>query len=182
MRIIGGKYKGRRIMPPLNMKARPTTDFAKEALFNILDNFAVIEGCDALDLFAGTGSISYELVSRDAASVTAVEAASLQAGFISSTAKKLGMDNLRVVRGDALKFIEGCRRSYDIIFADPPYDLPELGGIPDAILSAGMLAEDGMLILEHGQKHDFGSHPNLTDARRYGSVNFSFFSNLAKVK
>lgn len=175
MRIISGNLKGRRIIPPLSMKARPTTDFAKEGLFNILENRVVIEGANILDLFSGTGSISLEFVSREAASVTAVDISPLQASFIKSCAKRLGISNLTVLQADALKYINACHRSFDIIFADPPYDLPAIPNIPDAVMSGPLLEKDGLFILEHGKTNDFSAHPLLVDSRKYGNVHFSFF-------
>ena len=133
MRIISGTYGGRRLMPPKNITARPTTDFAKESLFNLLTNRMDFDGVDMLDLFAGTGGIGLEFVSRGAREVTAVEMAHTQQNFIISTCKQLGITNLRVVRGDVFKYIAVCHLQFDFIFADPPYALPALPALPDLI-------------------------------------------------
>ncbi len=180
MRIISGKFKGRRIMPPINLKARPTTDFAKEGLFNILENRTVIDGATVLDLFSGTGSISIEFVSRNAASATAVEINFNHVDYIKACIKKLGIENITVMQADAFKYIQSCNRKFDIIFADPPYDLPELADLPDLIIEKKLLEEDGVFILEHGKKNDFSSHPNFMESRKYGSVHFSFFTPYKK--
>ncbi len=175
MRIISGKYGGRRLSPPKNITARPTTDFAKESLFNLLNNRIDFEGIDVLDLFAGTGGIGIECVSRGAREVTAVEIAHVQQNWIISCCKQLGIRNLSVIRGDVFKFISACRTKYDLIFADPPYALEELPTLPDLILAQGILKEDGWLVIEHGKDTDFTTHPNHYETRTYGSVHFSFF-------
>lgn len=175
MRIISGTHKGRRIEPPTNLKARPTTDFAKEGLFNILNNITEIEGVDTLDLFSGSGSISYEFASRGAASVTSIEMNRIHANFIKSTATKLGFSNIRQMQADVFAFINSCGAQYDLIFADPPYALKEIPTIPDLILNKGMLKEGGLLVLEHGRDNNFANHPRYVDERCYGSVHFSFF-------
>lgn len=173
MRIISGKYGGRRLAPPKNITARPTTDFAKESLFNLLNNRMDFEGVEMLDLFAGTGGIGMEFVSRGAKQVTAVELAHTQQNFIIQTCKQLGITNLRVVRGDVFKFLNACTLSYDFIYADPPYALERIGELPDRILP--FLRTDGWLVIEHGQTTDFTSHPRHQETRSYGSVFFSFF-------
>ena len=159
--------------PPKNITARPTTDFAKESLFNLLNNRMDLEGIDMLDLFAGTGGIGIECVSRGARSVTAVEIAHVQQNWIISCCKQLGIRNLSVIRGDVFKFLSACRTQYDLIFADPPYALEELPTLPDLVL--GRLKKDGWLVVEHGKDTDFTSHPNHVETRTYGSVHFSFF-------
>jgi len=173
MRIISGKYRGRRLTPPKNITARPTTDFAKESLFNLLNNRMDFEGCDMLDLFAGTGGIGLEFVSRGAREVTAVEAAHTQQNFIIQTSKQLGINNLHVVRGDVFKFLNSNRLLYDFIYADPPYQLERLPELPDLILPH--LKQDGLFVLEHGKTHSFEQHPCFDETRTYGSVHFSFF-------
>ncbi len=175
MRIISGIYGGRRLSPPKNITARPTTDFAKESLFNLLNNRLDFEGIDVLDLFAGTGGIGIECVSRGAREVTAVEIAHVQQNWIISCCKQLGIKNLSVIRGDVFKFLSACRTKYDLIFADPPYALEELPTLPDVILERCILKEDGWLVIEHGKDTDFTSHPNHIETRTYGSVHFSFF-------
>lgn len=176
MRIISGKYGGRRLSPPKNITARPTTDFAKESLFNLLQNRMDFEGVEMLDLFAGTGGIGLEFISRGAREVTAVELAHTQQNFIIQTCKQLGIRNLQVVRGDVFKFLNTCRIKYDFIYADPPYALEQLSTLPDSILSREILKEGGWLVVEHGKDTDFSLHPRHVETRKYGSVHFSFFS------
>lgn len=175
MRIIRGKYGRRRFDVPTNITARPTTDFARENLFNVLENMVDFDGMAALDLFAGTGAISFELLSRGCASVTAVEKASTQYSFIRHVARTLNCDNLTLIKGDVFRFIATCREKYDLIFADPPYDLPRFGEIPGLILSSGMLKEDTIVIIEHSKAYDFSTLPHFKERRVYGSVNFSVF-------
>ena len=174
MRIISGKFRGRRLMPPKNITARPTTDFAKESLFNLLTNRMDMEGADVLDLFAGTGSISLECVSRGAREVTAVELAHTQQNFIIATSKSLGINNLHLIRGDVFRYLKACSIRYDLIFADPPYALDELPTLPSLIVPA-LLKPGGLFVLEHGDQYDFSGHPHFLDLRTYGSVHFSFF-------
>ena len=175
MRIISGIYGGRRLSPPKNITARPTTDFAKESLFNLLNNRMDFEGIDMLDLFAGTGGIGIECVSRGAREVTAVELAHVQQNWIISCCKQLGIRNLTVIRGDVFKFLSSCRTQYDLIFADPPYALDQLPTLADTILDFNRLKADGWLVIEHGKDTDFTQHPRHVETRQYGSVHFSFF-------
>lgn len=179
MRIISGTFRGRRIEPPKNITARPTTDFAKESLFNLLQNRIDFEGIDVLDLFAGTGSISFECVSRGAREVTAIEMAHTQQNFIISTSKLLNIHNLQLIRGDVFKYLKTCRMQYDFVFADPPYSLPALPTLPEIILGTesgnSMLKPNGLFVLEHPATYDFSGHPDFLDHRTYGSVNFTFF-------
>ena len=175
MRIIRGKYGRRRFDVPKNITARPTTDFARENIFNVLENLIDFEGKHALDLFAGTGAVSFEFLSRDCASVTSVEKASTQYDFIKKVSKTLGCDNHRTVKGDALKFLSAGNSKYDIIFADPPYDLDGFEEIPPAVLSSGLLAPGALFIIEHSAKRDFSHLPGFIDHRAYGSVNFTIF-------
>ncbi|MEG0949030.1 MAG: 16S rRNA (guanine(966)-N(2))-methyltransferase RsmD [Bacteroidales bacterium] len=176
MRIISGKYKRRRFDVPKNIKARPTTDFARENLFNVLNNQIDFEDLKALDLFAGTGAISFELLSRGAAQVVSVEKHNTQYDFIRKVSRELKDDNILPIKGDVFRFIASSREKFDFIFADPPYDLPELEKIPELIFKAGLLKEDGLFILEHSKKNDFSDMPEFDELRTYGSVNFSFFS------
>ncbi|MBQ9665236.1 MAG: RsmD family RNA methyltransferase [Bacteroidaceae bacterium] len=175
MRIIRGKYKGRHIPTPTGFKARPTTDFAKEGLFNILENVYVDfdEAPAALDLFAGTGSIGLELASRGCGKVVSVEKDFRHWQFLARVQKELQAKEWLPLKGDVFKYVRACKERYDIIFADPPYALENLQEIPDAALP--LLADGGIFILEHGGNYDFSAHPRFIDHRNYGSVNFSFF-------
>ena len=161
--------------PPKNITARPTTDFAKESLFNLLNNRIDFEGIDMLDLFAGTGGIGIECVSRGAREVTAVEIAHVQQNWIIACCKQLGIRNLSVIRGDVFKFLSACRTKYDLIFADPPYALDRIEELPDLILGQDILKEDGWLVIEHGKDTNFTAHMRHVETRTYGSVHFSFF-------
>lgn len=175
MRIITGKYKGRHFDVPRTFKARPTTDFAKENIFNVLMGYMDLEGAIALDLFAGTGSISLELVSRGCTKVVSVEADREHAAFIHKCFEKLGDDSDMLIRGDVFRFVKSCRQQFDFIFADPPYALPRLAELPDLIFEHGLLADGGLLVFEHGKQNDFSAHPFFLEHRAYGSVNFSIF-------
>lgn len=183
MRIITGKYKGRRFEVPRTFKARPTTDFAKENIFNVLNGYVDIEGATALDLFAGTGSITLEMLSRGCSSVVSVEADRDHAAFIRQCLEKIGVKECSLIRGDVFRFLKSSRQQYDIIFADPPYALKELPQLPDLILRNGdpdsqpLLKPDGIFVFEHGKQYDFSSHPCFIDHRAYGSVNFTLFAS-----
>jgi N6-adenine-specific methylase len=177
MRVISGIYKRRRFDVPHTFKARPTTDFAKENLFNVLcsNYFDFEDGVTALDLFAGTGSISIELLSRGCDKVVSVEKDAQHHAFIMKVIKELDTDKSLVLRADVFKFIEKCNTQFDFIFADPPYALDKLEMLPDYIFRYNLLKADGVFVLEHGKSNDFSGHPNFIDHRSYGSVNFSFF-------
>ena len=180
MRIITGKYKGRHFEIPRTFKARPTTDFAKENIFNVLAGYIDFEGTEALDLFAGTGSITLELLSRGCTHVTSVELDRDHHRFICECVKKIDngqlmMDNSRIFRVDAFRFIKSCKQQYDFIFADPPYALKELPQIPALIMERGLLKPGGIFVFEHGKNNDFSQHPHFVEHREYGSVNFSIF-------
>ena len=175
MRIITGIYKGRHFDIPRSFKARPTTDFAKENIFNVLNGYIDLDGATALDLFAGTGSISLELLSRGCAQVVSVEADRDHAAFIRQCMQKLGTHADVLIRGDVFRFVKSCRQQFDFIFADPPYALEQLAQIPALVLDGGLLKPDGVLVLEHGKGYDFAGHPRFVDHRAYGSVNFSIF-------
>lgn len=175
MRVITGIYKGRHFDIPRNFKARPTTDFAKENIFNVLTRYIDFEDAAALDLFAGTGSISLELLSRGCASVISVEADRDHANFIRQCMKKVGTEGHILIRGDVFRFLKTCRAQFDFIFADPPYDLPELPTVPDLIFQHDLLKSSGVLVFEHGKHNDFSAHPHFVEHRSYGSVNFSVF-------
>lgn len=180
MRIITGIYKGRHFDIPRSFKARPTTDFAKENIFNVLTQYIDFDGAEALDLFSGTGSISLELVSRGCQTVVSVEMDRDHHRFIQECLKKLNTKACIPIRGDVFRFVKSCRQQYDFIFADPPYALKELPQIPDLVLQKGILKEDGIFVFEHGKDHDFSNHPNFIEHRQYGSVNFTLFRATAK--
>ena len=175
MRIIGGALKGKAIDPPAHYKARPTTDFAREALFDILNNEYEFDGLHVLDLFGGTGAISFEFCSRGVGHVWCVEMAPANAAFISSQARKLGISNLTVVRHNVFDFIPLCTEKFDIVFADPPYALEGLETLPDKVLGADIIHPGGYFILEHGDEHSFTAHPSFFKEKTYGRVHFSFF-------
>lgn len=175
MRIITGKYKGRHFDIPHSFKARPTTDFAKENIFNVLTQYVDLEEAAALDLFSGTGSISLELLSRGCSTVVSVEMDRDHHRFICECLKKLGDVHCTPLRADAFRFIKSCKKQFDLIFADPPYALKELPTIPDLIFEKGLLTEGGIFVFEHGKDHDFTQHPHFIEHRSYGSVNFSLF-------
>ncbi len=182
MRIISGNLKGRRFSPPKNFKARPTTDFAKENLFNVLNNIISFEGLKVLDLFGGTGSISLELASRGAGEITCVEQNYNHFRFIKKTIDEFELNNIiHVIKGDAFKYIERTKEKYNLIFADPPYDLKEAETIPERILSNKLLDHDGMLIFEHSGIITFNNHPNFIENREYGKVNFTFFKPMEEL-
>lgn len=177
MRIISGTHKGRVIIPPRNLRARPTTDYAKEGLFNVLDNMIGFEGIDVLDLFAGTGSISYEFASRGAHSVTSVEINQVHYNFIRRTIEQFGFANMRVIKANVFLYLRNCTGAFDIVFSDAPYDLDRAAEVIDMILSGGLLKNDGIFVFEHSDKTDFSGHVNFLQHKDYGSVRFSFFSN-----
>lgn len=178
MRIISGRFKGRRFDPPSNITARPTTDFAKESLFNLINNEMDIEGITALDLFSGTGSISYELASRNALHITAIEMSEKHISYIRKMCTDLKIDNIRVMRQDVFRYLTSTQTSFDFIFADPPYQLENITDIPDLVFKHNHLNKNGLLIVEHGAKTSFENHPNFVDHRNYGNVHFSFFRTL----
>lgn len=175
MRIISGKYRGRTIVPPRNLRARPTTDFAKENLFNVLTNIVDFEELDVLDLFSGTGSISYEFASRDARSVTSVEVNSVHHNFIRQTARELKFENFYAVKANVFLYLKSCSKKFDLIFSDAPYDLEGSEEVIKLVLERDLLNDDGILIFEHSKDQNFEGHPNLWQTRSYGSVQFSFF-------
>jgi len=175
LRIIGGKYKGRRIVPPSAFKARPTTDFAREGLFNILVNRIDFEEVTVLDLFSGTGSMSYEFASRGVSAIHLVEKDSVHINGIRKIIKDMEMENIRPIHIDVKAYLRTCKIKYDLVFADPPYDLSWLKDIPDLVLNSGILKDDGFFILEHPRRIAFSGHPLFFEHRSYGGVNFSFF-------
>ena len=175
MRIITGQFKGRHFDIPRTFKARPTTDFAKENIFNVLNGYIDFDGITALDLFAGTGSISLELVSRGCKEVVSVEKDRDHARFIADCMKKINAENDILIRGDVFRFLKSCHQKFDLVFADPPYALPELDTLPDLVFEHDLLAANGVFVFEHGKHNDFSAHPRFKEHRSYGSVNFSIF-------
>ena len=176
MRIITGKYKGRHFDIPRSFKARPTTDFAKENIFNVLIQYVDFDEATALDLFSGTGSITLELLSRGCQQVVSVELDRDHHRFICDCLAKLDGHNVCLpLRGDVFRFIKSCKQQFDFIFADPPYALKELSTLPDLIFDKQLLKPDGLFVLEHGKDNDFAQHPHFVEHRQYGSVNFSLF-------
>ena len=197
MRIITGKYKGRHFEIPRSFKARPTTDFAKENIFNVLNGYIDFEDAVALDLFSGTGSITLELLSRGCSQVISVELDRDHHRFIQECLNKLtkvegqrskvesrrskveGQRSAVIpIRGDVFRFVKSCKQQFDFIFADPPYALKELPTIPDLIFEKNLLKEDGIFVFEHGKDYDFSQHPHFVEHRSYGSVNFSLFKSI----
>ncbi|MBK9389906.1 MAG: RsmD family RNA methyltransferase [Bacteroidetes bacterium] len=175
MRIIGGKYRGRRISPPSGFKARPTTDFAREGLFNILNNRLDFETVIVLDLFSGTGCMSYEFASRGASEVHLVERDHVHISGIRKIINELGIENIKAIHIDVKAYLKTCKAKYDLVFADPPYELKWLRDIPDLVLDSGVLKEDGFFVLEHPRDMSFSDHSQFFEHRNYGGVNFSFF-------
>lgn len=176
MRIIGGELGGRRIKTPGNLLVRPTTDMAKEAIFNILGNRIDFEGIEVLDLFSGTGNMSYEFSSRGAERVVSVEMNARNNAFIKSVITQLGIEGMFAIRADVFQFIERENNRYDIIFCDPPYDLEVLTSLPGLIKQKGLLKDEGILILEHSSDHDFSGEEGFIEVRKYGRTRFSFFN------
>lgn len=175
MRIIGGRLKGKTFNPPAGYSARPTTDFAREGLFNVLDNEYEFTDLKVLDLFGGSGAISFEFASRGAGMVYSVEMSRENVAFIKSEAKLLGLTNVTAVRNNVFDFLPICKEKFDIIFADPPYALEGLENIPDKVLERDILHPGCYFILEHGDEHSFTEHPCFKKEKRYGRVRFSFF-------
>ena len=175
MRIVSGKWRGKRITAPKNLPTRPTTDFAKEGLFNLLNNRFYFEDLRVLDLFAGTGNITYEFASRGALDLTAVDQNRLCARFITQMAGELGVD-IHVVQADALQMVRRAATSYDIVFADPPYDYEGHEELARAIVEGGRLRPGGEAIIEHSEGTDLSHLPGFFERRKYGHVHFSFFA------
>lgn len=176
MRIISGLYGGRKINPPAKMPhTRPTTDIAKEGLFNIIQNNWTIEGMKTLDLFGGTGCISYELASRGAADLTIIEKDPKMYDFIKQTAQSLGIENIKIVKQEVFAFISTCSNQYDLIFAGPPYALTAIDQLPLKIFEQNMLNPGGCFILEHTPRNDYRKFDHYRSERNYGTTIFSFF-------
>jgi 16S rRNA (guanine966-N2)-methyltransferase len=175
MRIVGGTFKGRQFHPGKSFRSRPTTDFGKEGLFDILENSINWDETAALDLFSGTGSISFELISRGCGHVTAVENDFVHCRFIRETAATLGINNLNVIKTDVFRFMLGKPGAWDLVFADPPYTMKDFGSIAGKILASGIVKEGGLFILEHSKENSFKELPEFLELRKYGRVHFSFF-------
>lgn len=178
MRVVSGKLKGRRFSPPASFKARPTTDQARESLFNILNNLISFEELEVLDLFGGTGAISYEFASRGVISVTTVERSFPHFKFIKTTCESFGLSEIiKIVKADVFNYLQKESRAYSLIFADPPFSLPNLKELPSIVINSKALQSSGIFILEHGPDYNFEDHPNFWQQRNYGKVNFSFFQH-----
>ncbi len=176
MRIISGTHGGRRISPPTNMPhTRPTTDIAKEGLFNILQNQLDFEEIVSLDLFGGTGCISYELASRGVADLTIVEMDTKMYDYIKKTAETLEFENFKVIKSEVFSFINACSNKYDFIFAGPPYALTTINDLPLKIFEKGLLKPGGIFVLEHTPRNDYRTYDNYLKERNYGSTIFSTF-------
>lgn len=177
MRIIGGSLSGIRLNPPGNLPVRPTTDVAKEALFNILQQYLEWDDAVCLDLFCGTGNISFELASRGVPKVLSVDIHSKCLFYVQDIANKYELHMIRTRKADVFKFIQGCKESFDFIFADPPYDIGQLPQLPELILSGGMLKSGGVLVVEHPSMRRLIPHPLHVETRKYGNSSFSFYKN-----
>lgn len=176
MRIIAGTLRGRRLNPPANLPVRPTTDMARESLFNILNNYVDYEECSVLDLFAGTGAVSLEFVSRGVKDVTSIDINNACTEYIKSASRQMSVGNIHVVRADVFDLLKRAYKKFDIVFADPPYALQDLPNLPDIVFQSDVLTEDGIFILEHPKEYSFDTHPHFWQHRAYGKVNFTFFA------
>jgi len=177
MRIIGGKLKGLRLNPPSKLPVRPTTDSAKEALFNILYNQFEFESLTVLDLFSGTGNISLEFASRGVKSITSVDRDFGCYNYLKTIVKQYGLDSVQPVKADVLKYLEVETEKYDLIFVDPPYDLPQMNQIAPIVFRKDILKVGGYLIVEHHSMKKIDNDPHFVEQRKYGSSSFSFFSH-----
>ena len=176
MRIIAGTLRGRRLNPPANLPVRPTTDMARESLFNILNNYVDYEECSVLDLFAGTGAVSLEFVSRGVKEVTSIDINNACTEYIKSASRQMNVSNIHVVRADVFDLLKRAYKKFDIVFADPPYALQDLPNLPDIVFQSDVLTEDGIFILEHPKEYSFDTNPHFWQHRAYGKVNFTFFA------
>ena len=178
MRIISGKWGGRRITPPSNMPhTRPTTDIAKEGLFNILQNRMDFTDCKTLDLFAGTGCISYELASRGANDLTLIEKDPVMSAFIKKNMETLGIENCKLLKIDVFNYLNTCTDTFDFIFAGPPYALGPIDELPKIIVQKKLINKDGYFVLEHTPRNKYESFEGFSFVRNYGTTLFSFFTN-----
>lgn len=178
MRIVGGRLKGIRLSAPGNLPVRPTTDMAKEALFNILNNIYDLEECNVLDLFCGTGNISIEFASRGIAHVTAIDRHAGCVHWIKSVTGKFDLNEISVQKADVFKFLQQTNQQYKIIFADPPYDLPNIPQIPELVMTRNLLEQNGLLIVEHPSLLKLSDYAGFKETRKYGNSSFSFFEPL----
>ncbi len=176
MRIISGIHGGRKISPPAKMPyTRPTTDIAKEGLFNILQNNLEIENLKTLDLFGGTGCISYELASRGATDLTIIEKDNSMYDFIKKTAALLNFENFKILKSDVFKYMQSCNESYDLIFAGPPYALTNIDDLPRLVFEKNLLKPGGWFVLEHTPRNDYKKTAHYKTERNYGTTIFSIF-------
>lgn len=176
MRIISGKHRGRRLIAPKNLPVRPTTDFAKEGLFNVLNNLIYFEEIEVLDLFAGTGSISFEFMSRGAKRITCVDESFNCIKFIKSMCTQMNVESIDAIPKDVFKYLMRATSSYDLIFADPPYEIENIEEIHKIVFKNNLLKEDGLLIIEHSESRNLTRLEHFSQKRNYGKVNFSFFT------
>jgi len=177
VRIISGKYKGKRLNPPSNLPARPTTDFAKESIFNIIRNNFTPEKTEVLDLFAGTGNITFEFFSRGIKNVTCVEMHSGCLSFIIKTANELKAENIKIIKSEVIRYLKKETKKYHIIFADPPFVAEILEDVHKIVFENNILEPGGWLIMEHHAKKNYSHLPKFAEERNYGSVKFSIFIN-----
>jgi len=175
LRIIGGIHRGKQLLPPKNLPVRPTTDFAKEGLFNILNNKLDFEDLTVLDLFCGTGNITFEFASRGAKKIISIDSHTPCLNYIKDTSKQLQFKTIFTERADVFTFLAKSHGTYDLVFADPPYDLPNIEKIYDLVIEKKLLNTDGILIIEHGKETDLSSKSYFVECRKYGNVHFSFF-------
>ena len=177
MRIIGGCLRGLRLNPPKNLPVRPTTDLAKEALFNILQNQIEFEDIRVLDLFSGTGNISMEFASRGAAQVVSVDRSIHCINYLKDTARQHGLTNIKTYKDDVFKYLQHETDKFDLVFADPPYDLNRIPELPKIVFERELLLPGGLLIVEHQSMQNLTNHPAFAEQRKYGHSSFSFFNN-----
>lgn len=177
MRIISGKYRGKAVRAPKHLPVRPTTDMAKESLFNILNNRIFFEDVCLLDLFCGIGSISLEFASRGCTQITAVDNYGDTIRFLKKTVEELNIEGINIIRADALNYLRNSYGSYDLIFMDPPYEYPEYDEVIRLVFDRNLLNEEGILIVEHDRRQSFTEHPNFVEHRKYGGVEFSLFAS-----
>lgn len=177
MRIIGGTLRGLRLNPPKNLPVRPTTDLAKEALFNILLNQIEFEGIKVLDLFSGTGNISLEFASRGATEVISVDRSIHCVNYLKDTSRQHKLDQVKVYKEDVFKYLQMETEQYDLVFADPPYDLNKIPEIPKIVFERNILLPGALLIVEHQSMQNISQHPSFVEQRKYGHSSFSFFRN-----